>query len=125
MAEYTMEDIFEDVVIALDDHKFRLRDRTKSLGAKVDALEKRFDAVREDDDADEVQVTEVMIDLLDVFLEPVANGSDGTRTHAKTILAKAYKADRIGSDRIVSLVRFCQEKQAERVDPPSRPTSGD
>ena len=123
MAEYTMGDIFEDVVITIEGSKFRLRERTKALGEKVDKLQVQFNEMPDDAPDDEAVVP--MIDLLDVLLEPLGDGNNGTRTHAKTIVKKEFDADRWGSDRIIALANFCQKKMGDRMDPFSdQPTVG-
>lgn len=122
MAEYTMGDIFEDVVLEIEGSKFRLKERTKALGVKVDKLQDDFGKVP-DDAPDDVAV-QPMLDLLDLLLEPLGDGNNGTRTHAKTILKKEYEADRWGSDRIIALANFCQKKMGDRMDPFSAQSGG-
>ena len=131
MAEYTMDDIFEPVVITIPEkkgntvteHRFRLRERTKALGEKADQFQRDF--VGLPDDAPDEQAVELVIDFLDAMLEPLGDGNNGTRTHAKTILKKEYQADRWGSDKIIGLSNFCQRKQGERMDPQSAPRTDD
>ena len=120
MAEYTLDDIFEPVFITLDDKRFKLRERTKSLGEKFDGLNDRLNELRDQgDDADAHAPVLLMVDMLDILLEPQGDGNNGTRTHAKTILKKAYESDQIGSDKIVGLLTFCQDQIEARLDPTS------
>ena len=115
-----MEDLFEDVVIDLGDAKFRLRERTKTVGEKADSMQERFQGMESENDA-----AELMIEMLDLLLEPLGDGNNGTRTHAKTVLSKAWKENKIGSDRIIGLANFCLDKMTARVDPTSRQQTGD
>jgi hypothetical protein len=126
MAEYTMDDIFEPVFITLGEGektaRFRLRERTKKLGAQFDKLSDQFDELQEQrTNAAEGEgpgideAVYMLLDMVDVLLEPASE--NGTRPHAKTILKKSYDNDNIGFDRIMALLAFCQEQGEARLDP--------
>lgn len=120
MAEYDLSQIFEDVVLRIDDQKFRLRERTHSLAAKAGLIRERLDALA--DDAADPEVAEPLMDLIDLLLEPVQ--VDGqTKRHAKTVLAKAYKQEEIGLDRLVAISGFLEEKFDDRRRPTSEMVS--
>jgi hypothetical protein len=123
MAKYTMEDVFEDVVLEIGDGEYRLRQRTKTLGEKVIAKEQALANLPEDAPDEDHLV--IALDLLDLVLEPLGNGSgDGPKTHVKTVLSKGYQADEVGADRIFGLLNFCRLKMMERLDPTSSQPSG-
>lgn len=117
MAEYTLDDIFEPTFITLGDERFKLRERTRSLGDKFDGLATRLNELQESDQADPDAPVFLMLDMLDILLEPQGDGNNGSRTHAKTILKKAYENDDLGSDKIVGLLTFCQDQMEARLDP--------
>lgn len=112
MAEYDISDVFEDVILKLGDHRFKLRERTRSLGEKIDPLEDKLPSLEDDQDA-----AGVLIELIDMLLEPQGDGN-GTRSHAKTILSRSYKNDEIGIDRLMAIADFLGDKFTNR-----RPTS--
>ena len=120
MAEYDMGDLFEDVVLKIGDHRFKLRERTISLSAKAEPLAQQLDEIP--DDADDQVGAALLIELIDVLLEPLGDGN-GTRSHAKTVLSKAYKNEEIGVDRLMAITEFLQEKFSDRR-PTSAATSG-
>lgn len=132
MAEYTLDDIFEPTFITLGDKRFKLRERTRSLGEKFDGLQDRLvdlqtrvmramESEGEDEDAPtRDELVFLMIDMLDILLDPQGDGNNGTRTHAKTILKKSYEANEIGSDKVQGLLTFCQDQMEARTDPTSR-----
>jgi hypothetical protein len=121
MAEYKLADLFEEVTIDLGDAKFKLKERTRALGEKVDDVEDKFIEIQGKDDATSDDLAVVIIDMLDMVLEPLGNGENGTRTHAKTVLSRAWKADKIGLDRLLGLLGFCRDKMVgqQDVDPTS------
>jgi hypothetical protein len=116
MAEYDINEIFEPVILKIGDNKFKLRERTKTLGAKVDPIQKQL--VELPADVKDPEVAELTIELIDTVLVPVE--VEGVpRRHAKTVLAKAYAADEIGLDRLQAISEFLSEKFGDR----RRPTS--
>lgn len=124
MAEYTMDDVFEDVVLDIGGKRFRLRERTQGLSKRIEKLQAETEKLADDAPDDEAMVP--ALDLLDLLLEPLGDGNNGsTRTHVKTILSRAYKNDEIGADRVFALLNFCQDKMLGRMDPTSRLTSDD
>lgn len=116
MAEYQIADIFEDVVLNIEDFRFTLKERTHSLGAKVEPLQAKLRELP--DDAEDPAYAALLIDLIDLVLEPQGD-TNGTRKHAKTILTPAYKNEKIGLDRLVALSDFLNDKMENR----RRPTS--
>ena len=116
MAEYNLDDLFEDVVINIGGQRFKLRERTKSLSQKADKLEATVKDVT--DETPIGDAVESMVEFLDFMLEPQGNG-DGPKQHAKTVLLRAYRNDEVSADRIFALVGLCQDKMVERMDPTS------
>ena len=121
MAEYQIGDIFEDVVLNIEDYRFKLKDRTHSLGSKVEPLQEKLRDLP--DDAADPAYAELLIDLIDLVLEPQGDGN-GTRKHAKTLLSPAYKNEKIGLGGLVALADFLNEKMENRRRPTSDLASG-
>lgn len=127
MAEYTMDDIFEPVFLTLEEgdqaHRFKLRERTKKLMAQFDKMaeeyaeaeERREKAVAEGEDPSIDDAVAMLLDQIDLFLEPVSE--NGTRKHAKTILKRAYEGNEVGYDRLLAILEWCQQENEARLDP--------
>jgi predicted nuclease with TOPRIM domain len=103
------------VVITIEGNRYRLRERTRAMGEKVDDLQTRFEELP--DDASDSDSIPLILDIVDLMLEPLGDGNNGTRSHAKTVIKKEYEADRWGSDKIIGLSNFLQKKMGDRMNP--------
>lgn len=118
MTRITAADLFDEVDVDLWGTEFRLREGTRSVQTKLATAQ---DAIKDIDETDPDAMAAAVIALLDALLEPVANG-DGKRTHAKTVLDKQWKADKLGLDRLLAISDQIQ-KAVEDRGRPSSPTA--
>lgn len=101
----SIADLFDETLVNIEGDEFRLRHPTRSVEEKhraklreveaidTDALQKE---VGEDPVALEKRAAELNLeiygDILDIWLEPLGE----KKVHAKTVVKKAYKDDKIG-----------------------------
>lgn len=121
MPRIDMATLFEPFEIALSEgQEFVLREATLTAMERIEAAE---DKVAEHQDGENKQAfADAVIALIDAYLEPVANG-DGKKSYAKTILARQFKANEIGLDRLTRLSLMLQEEANSRFNPPSPETT--
>jgi hypothetical protein len=86
----------EPTLIELDEHRYRLRQVTRSVQKNLDKALKALNATDESDDLDK-QAT-ALIDAVDVLLDP-----QDAAPAAKTVLLAAWKDDRLSAGQIGSL----------------------
>lgn len=105
-------DIFDTVEVDLWGNAYTLRTITRSVGARLDDVKKKGEALEEGSAGDEA--AEVMIEMIDILLEP---GEDVQP--AGELLGGLWKNDELGADWLTAFATSLQEEAAER----RRPTS--
>lgn len=113
-------DLFEEIHVDIEGDLFKLRQATRSVEEKYrsklrDLEAKEGEQVEGSDDAEReatvtAEILEIYGDLLDIWLEPLGD----SKTHAKTIVKRAYKADKIGFRHLEELVRRIGEAGQNR-----------
>lgn len=105
-------DLFESIEVVLwDGEKYSVRQPTRAVEKKVQATLEEIEQLPEE--ADDKAVIDHLCDLLDIFLEPIPN-EDGKKTHAKTVVRKAYADERIGVAHVEALFERISDLRAER-----------
>lgn len=116
MAQYTMDEVFEDVLFEHGGCQFRLRQRTKGLSHKLVEKQEALDNLP--DDATDEDGVAIALELLDLVMEPLGDGNgQGPKTRIKTLLAKEYNDEELGADRIFGLLNLFGSKMVARMDP--------
>jgi hypothetical protein len=113
-------ELFDEINVDIEGDLFKLRQATRSVEEKFrskmrDLEAKEGEQVEGADDAEkEAAVTAEMLDLygdlLDIWLEPAGE----SKTRAKTVVKRAYKADQIGFSHLEELVRQIGEAGQRR-----------
>lgn len=111
-------ELFDSLEIDLWGHVYTLRPVTRSVSARIDALQERAGELTGDDregDATTDDLTGTLIELIDVMLQPVDDGDD-----AGPLLRDMWDEDKLGLDWINAFVESLQEESAARRRPTSR-----
>ena len=110
--------LFEETHVDIEGDKFLLRQATRTVEEKhrklVRVLEdKEAEDVGDGTDADAEIVAALLDmygDLLDIWLEPLGD----SKVHAKTLVKKAYKEDKIGLSHLRELSQQIAEAGSNR-----------
>lgn len=87
----------EPTFVELDEHRYQLRQVTRSVQKNLNKALTALNAIDDDDDDVDKQVT-AMVGAMDVLLEP----QDGAPA-AKTVLLAAWKEDRLSAAQMSGL----------------------
>lgn len=119
----TAAELFDEIEVDLWGAKFKVREATKSLNAKMEEPYKRLEAVETDDDAEADQLVEALADVLDVLLEPLGD-EEGKKVKAKTVLMREWNGDRISLGRLIALFQSLEEEVGTRRRPTNESQNG-
>ena len=104
-------DLFESIEVDLWGPTYSVRQPTRAIERKVQAIVEKMEAMP--DDTADAELIDSLCDLLDVFLEPLPD-EDGKKTHAKTVIRKMYQDEKIGLAHVEALFERISALRAER-----------